>query len=314
MVAFAFSTMKGDPTTGEVSKTKNVLVIQSDSNEALTSVPAVAGTVLKFRNDSLILTNGEWATGIKSSGIGEFYHIERAASNMALKIVTPIEDLDAPVKGVQVTLHHEVEDNIEDGNIRESVQASDSDGNILFEEVPVGFYTVYVTDPNNIFNSKSERIAHSFNDSTPISLEENTLSPINLTYFFERSENGLYDVWISWMLDPEERPIDYIMDYAFNIYIGDQLHGTTQQYQYLIEGMEKGTYDIFLTSISRYGNKYSEKMEIALDDAKVELPVDDSDQIRYYDIKGLSVMEENLMPGIYIKKYSSGRVEKILIR
>ena len=312
MMVFAFSTMIGAQTTGDVIKTKNVLVIQSDSNDILTTVPTEPGTVMKFRNDSVVLTNGKWSTGLNSFGIGEFKYIEMPTSNITLKVIMSTESMEIPGKDMQVTLQNG--DKIADGSINEYVKTCDSEGNIIFENVPVGFYNFHVTDPSNIFGSKTERIAHIFNESTTISLEENVLPPINLTYFFERSENGLYDVWISWMLDPEERPIDYIMDYAFNIYIGDQLHGTTQQYQYLIEGMEKGTYDIFLTSISRYGNQYSEKMEIALDGAKVELPVDDSDQIRYYDIKGLSVMEENLTPGIYIKKYSSGRVEKILIR
>lgn len=271
---------------------KNVLLLTGVNQDTINAVPILDGVVIKFENDSVILKKSEWRTTINKEQLEEINHVKSFHSDLSVRVLTN-ENLSIPLAGKFVTLHNEY-DEIIYGIINKTTQ----EGETLFKEVPAGFYTLYVSDPENVFELYSlNHFHHGLSSSKELLVKEKVTSPEDINFELIYHGDGLYDVLINWETS------QYMTDYSYLIYLNDELIEETTSDCYVIPTLAPGEYDVMIVGRSAYGNIASEgrHLHVVIDDnSGVQSSESESLIPVYFDLQGRII--RNPVPGIYIYK------------
>lgn len=151
---------------------KEALVVKSEEGNVLEVVPVLDQTVILFDEDNIIFKIGEWQTSLSTSDVDCFSHEETYLSPFEVRVASG-DSAPYPLEGKYVTLHNE-----HSGDLFGVVQLTDTEGKALFKYLPAGFYTVFVNDPDDIFEPCIRgNIRHGNNDWLETIMKENTLVP-----------------------------------------------------------------------------------------------------------------------------------------
>lgn len=289
-----------------------VMSVRDEAGEILSAVPLDKDVVIKFSNDSVFLSAGQFGKGFDIAEVHSFVPDSNVRSDLKVSLLTG-RSLDWPVEGCVVTLRDEAHEEIFGVS-----QLSGEDGVASFPSVPTGFYSLNVIDPAGMFFQTQLDIVHYYDDAVSAEMHEIVLDPFDVGYSFSVNDNNLYDVRVDWRMDRDETPGESFRNYLFYIHLNRRLLGTTPDRTFLIEDVAPGNYKVYIYGISGFDNPVDYPYVLQL-----ELPQIQSagagglngaeDSFIYFDLSGNRVASDRLAPGIYIRRSSSGKSEKIII-
>lgn len=314
LAAFLFATsgVQIKALASEPGHARPVVILQSENSDVIAAAPVADGTVIKFDNDSIIFSHGTWRKTVARNEAGFFNHTENHTSNLEVRVLAN-EEKSVAAGGAVVTLQCETNDDCITVN-----RTADETGIARFEDVPVGIYSLTVSDDNHIFNTALiPYLVHSLDDEVSLVLEENVVVPQEIGSTTEMTDTGLYNLILDWEIPPTDIPLNYLEEYFYRIYLNGDLSGETGETGYYIKNLKPGPYTIQLYSLTPYGNRSSEPLELSLildENAIGSVEIDAEDiSFEYYRLDGYRVNASELTGGIYIKRYADGRTEKIII-
>lgn len=292
----SFSQMK----SFEYNNSKNVLIFTGENQDTINVFPILDGVVIKFDENSVFIKKSEWQTNLEKSQLTAIDHGKSFRSDLSVTVSTN-ETLNIPLEGKLVTLHNEYDENLY-GIIKKTTQ----DGETIFKGVPAGFYTLYVSDPENVFETYTlSHFHHGLSSSKELLVQENVASPENINYELVYEGEGLYGVKIKW------NSTLYMTGYTYLIYLNEKLIGETKADSYLISSLTPGEYEVTIVGKSVYGNMTLEgsHLLVVVDGLTlgIQSPESETQDAAYFDMQGRIV--KNPGPGIYIHKG-----KKILIK
>lgn len=270
---------------------KNVLVFKGINQETITTAPILDGFVIKFDEDSVFLKMSDWHSAFVKSQLEEIDHVECFRSDLSVTVLTN-EILNIPLEDKLVTLHNEYDDEIY-GNIKKTTQLGES----IFKDVPTGFYSLYITDPDNVFESFSlNHFLHGLSSSKELIVKEKVISPEDINYELIDQGDDLYDALIKWATN------QYMAGYSYLIYLNDELIGETTSDCYILTSLSPGEYEVAIVGKSEYGNIASEgrQLLVLIEDRESGIPSFESESLipAYFDMQGRIITDPT--PGIYI--------------
>lgn len=278
---------------GQETDTKNFIVFSTYEGTPLEALPILDGTVIKFTGDSVVLKKDDWEDKIHKSELTNFEYLNDFRADMTVRVTTN-DSLLYQLEGMIVTLHNEYND-----DIFGIVNLTGENGETFFRNIPPGFYSIYIVDPNNNFESDAlYGVHHGLPSTNELLAKEKVISPYLLHYNITASEKGFYDLWLEWESNAN------LTDYLYYIYLNDERIGVTSNQWYQISGLTPGEYEISVLAVSSYGNVSDapRKITVTVEEyiSEVELLPDDEGEkdSPYFDLLGRVV--KNPLPGIYI--------------
>ena len=140
-----------------------VVVLKTANQEIISAFPILDNTIIKFERDSIEISKDRYRTKMNKENLFIFDLAEEMLVEVKIKILTN-NSLQMPIEGLFVTLHNEY-----DGQLFGYTQVSDNNGIAYFRNIPVGYYTTYVTHPQECFYAPSIATAH-YGDNKEISM------------------------------------------------------------------------------------------------------------------------------------------------
>lgn len=272
----------------ETPSSRDVVVLKSDNGDIITALPVLDNTVIKFAEDSIRLQKDDWTGSFPISSVRDFDYQGECFSDFRIRLSSN-EISSYPFGELFVTLHNENDD-----EIFGIVQKTDIEGVATFRNVPAGFYTVYVNDVNERYDTFSKKnVHHGFDDEGILFLKG-----IGEIYFtIEPAGEELYDICLTWDASSEDDADGY------NVYLNEEHKGSTSYNEFLIAQIPMGEYHVTVQDIAPDGTpaERERRIKILISDFKIsgtEIVVDDEMPEIYYNLHGQTV--KNPGPGIYI--------------
>ena len=198
------------------------------------------------------------------------------------------------------------------------VQSTDQSGKAVFENLPYGDYTMYVQTAEHPFEAKiGIPVSHKYRDDTFILLLERIGCIAHLSYTTAQWSDNSFLLGLEWEITSDIADLNpSLSGYRFRISFDGEEIGETYETQFTIDHAEPGEHYVELYGISPYGG-VTETVGLlvtlegttAVQEIRDTLPASDW---RYYNLGGIEVGSDNLVPGIYIR--TNGTVsEKVYI-
>lgn len=303
------------PETPEAQIRNSILVLKNDSSEIRTAVPVHCLSSMKFLGDTVRVNHRAWSQAVPLGEFASMEFLDSVFSEFEIRVeaLSPgshrLKDIDLVLKGKDT------------GSLFEMAARSDDSGAVTFSDVPTGIYSLVASDAEGEFNTATESlIFHSYRDNHTILMEENVLLPDSVSYSGVMTPEGLYDIELSWTMGEFHAEGAPFRNYMFTICLNDEFHGSTFYSYYELKGLYPGLNKIGISPISKYGNtsENAYEFEIFLDPTVVSIDnvldsVESAEEYRYFDLNGVPVNPESLLPGIYIRTDSTGKSQKIRI-
>lgn len=257
------------------------------------------------RSDSFEFSYPDYATYVSIQPILDTSHL---VSDISLSVTAG--DNHVPVAGIETRL-------INDDYIESAV--TDKEGKILFEGKEWGFYNIEIADLSYLFLPFSYELFLDGNNTEiiNINLTERLLNPNKIDYNLVEKESGLYDINLTWEME-EHSFMEEFFGYLYHIEVNGKEIACTNKTSYKLKDIEASNIMISIFGETPYG-KFTERIEKVIDKSSFTASIygiEDNNKVdnKYYNLNGLEVNPQNLMPGIYIQINPKGTSEKIIIR
>lgn len=227
--------------------------------------------------------------------------------------LTADNDDATPLAGLVVALTAEAAD-------AEALEAeTDEDGVATFTDLEFGNYTVSVANAGVLFEAyeADEAVAHTAaGDNADVTLTEIVHSPTSHTVGKVDNEDETYDVTVSWVMGTAaETRGEGFYGYTFTVTLNEDAPVTTEETSHTFYGLTaEQDHTVTIAGKSPYGKEGTVyTLTILKSDLDSLRDIEAAQgQWRYFDLKGVEVNSDRIIPGIYIR-YNGRSTEKVTV-
>ena len=290
----------------------NYLFLHNENDTVLGVSSLSPGATMTFSDDSIKVRDRGETNAFERADVKYFTYRAEAKSPFTVAVgsesdgTTGIQDVSVMLIGDAAQPYYG------------QVQSTDQSGKALFENLPYGDYTMYVQTADHPFEAKiGVPVSHKYRDDTFILLLERIGCIAHLSYTSAQWSDNSFLLGLEWKIISDDADLNHSFSgYRYKISFDGEEVGETYETQFTIDHAEAGEHYVELYGISPYGGVtetagllVSLAGTTAVEEIRDTAPAADW---RYYNLSGIEVGSDNLVPGIYIR--SNGAVsEKVYI-
>lgn len=290
----------------------NMLVTLTTEEDSVAGARHVSGELrIKFDGDSIIFTDSKGSRSYSRNGVKSIMHAHSVLSPLRVNVYANVEENPA-VEGARI----EVTSAFAEEETSFSA-TTDSQGSVILDNLPSGDYTLSVAPPDgNLLSSDTLLVTHDFDNVISVGMEENLISPYDITIEYTPLHTGLTEVELSWKTGNELLPYP---TYLYFIELEGNYYDETESLSYRLAGLPPGTYTAELFAQSGFGT-LTQRIPVSLEIEEVDpdifagvegILLEEDPQWRYFTLDGVEVDPSHLASGLYIRT-NGLKHEKIL--